>query len=239
MATRFYFEFITPLVGDVNGLAWFGPGGTSGVDVAWNDKSIFANCLSLTPKVQLSQTTNLNDASINASATGTRNVYNKDFVSSPLAVGGKISGTFSMVIRCSQTATTNAASLAVVVKVCSGDGSAVRGTLYSVFGIDTAFPLTASAATRIVNAQAITPVVALPGDRIHIEYGYHTTASTTTSNIVMRNGASTSVDFALTSGLTTDLNPWCEFSQDLFGTLDTNHQFFKVGDGMSTGEKIR
>jgi hypothetical protein len=55
----------------------------------------------------------------------------------------------------------------------------------------------------------------------------------------MRQGNSAASDFALTAALTTDLNPWMEFSTDIFGTKLNNYQSARVGDGMSGAERIR
>ena len=148
--------------------------------------------------------------------TTTQDVLNAQFVSSPIR-RQLIAGTFSLVIRVGQTASTTNCTLAVVVRVVSQDGGTVRGTLFSVFGTDTAWALAATPDTRIVNAQAVTPLVVEAGDRIVVEIGATATAPSTSNTEVMRavNDTATA-DYALTSGLTTSLNPWCEFSQDLF-----------------------
>lgn len=127
--------------------------------------------------------------------------------------------------------------LAIVVKVVSQDGAVVRGTLFSNFNQDTEFATTQS--TRIVNAQSVTNVITQPGDRIVLEVGGHAAAPTAATTYTMRQGDNNAADFALTSALTTDLNPWLEFSQNIYSTDTNNYQQVKVGDGLSTGEKIR
>lgn len=241
MATRFYFSVAElPEVGNPSGLYWFGNQGTTGADAGWEDPGAFPlTTPGLTPKNQLTIAGGFSNSTGAASATGTRDVFRTSFVSPPLTSAGRIAGTFSMVIRCSETNASDNASLAVVVRLFSGDGKTLRGTLYSNFNADTEFPLVASAATRIVNAGAITPATAYPGDRLLVELGFHTAVSTTTGNCTLRIGVGAATDFALTSALTTDLNPWCEFSQDLFSTQPNNYKNVMVGNGMSTGERIR
>jgi hypothetical protein len=103
--------------------------------------------------------------------------------------------------------------------------------------VDSAF--VATVATRIRAQTAVTAVTTQPGDRIVVEIGGKATAPSTSATYTMRQGDSAATDFALTSALTTDLNPWCEFSKDLYATGLNNFQFLKVGDGMSVGEKVR
>lgn len=46
-------------------------------------------------------------------------------------------------------------------------------------------------------------------------------------------------DYALTSGLTTTLNPWCEFSQDIFASTNIGNYapYVRVEGGMSRSER--
>jgi hypothetical protein len=113
----------------------------------------------------------------------------------------------------------------------------VRGTLFSNFLLDTEFATTT--ATRIIAATALTALTTQPGDRLVLELGAHAIAPTVAGSYTMRFGNSNAADFALTSALTTDLNPWMELSQDLYGTPLNNYQHVKVESGMSTAEKIR
>lgn len=145
--------------------------------------------------------------------------------------------TFSAVIRVLESAATANVTLAIVVRVVSSDGATVKGTLFSTFNVDTEFATTA--ATRIQVASAVTALTTAVGDRIVVEIGGHAAAPTAATTYTMRQGTNAATDFALTTALTTDLNPWVEFSQDLFGTGMNDYQFIKVGDGMSTGERIR
>jgi hypothetical protein len=172
--------------------------------------------------------------------TTTQDCLGIQFISDPIpAQNIDTSCLFSLVIRVFENANTNNVTLAVVVSVVSQDGTATRGTLFSNFNQDTEFPLSASAATRIVAASAVTNVITQPGDRVVIEVGGHATGPTAAGSFTMRCGNSNAADFALTTALTTDLNPWCEFSRDLFNVDTNNYKFIDAGSGLSVTEKIR
>lgn len=132
------------------------------------------------------------------------------------------STTLSAVIRVFESATTANVTLALVVRVVDSTGAA-RGTLFSTFNVDTEFALSASAATRIQAATAITALTTLPGDRLVVEVGGHAAAPSAATTYTMRQGTSAASDFALTTALTTDLNPWVELSKDVFGVKLNNY----------------
>lgn len=128
--------------------------------------------------------------------------------------------TISMVVRGLEDNAAVDGHLAYVVRVVSGDGSVVRGTLATYMATST--ELTTSALTRIHNARAFAgSVIAFAGDRIVVEIGSHGVTPSTSYNLTWRFGDPTGTsDFALTAGLTTDLCPWVEFSQTLsFGSI--------------------
>lgn len=178
----------------------------------------------------------LADTTITVPITTTQDILCRQFVSAPIPPQ-RIIGTVSLVIRCVESNIDANATLAVVVKVVSQDGGTVRGTLFSTFNTDTEFGTTA--ATRIVNAVAVTALTTQPGDRLVVEIGAHAAAPATAQTYAMRMGNNAASDFALTSGLTTDLNPWVELSQDLYASVLNNYQFGHCGDGMSSSEKLR
>lgn len=228
MATRFYFDNVNlPTTTPLNNVNWEQLTGSNG---------------QLVRKTAISSLVALSDSSPDTiPITTTQDIFCYNFISSPIPPQ-LITGTVSLVIRCSENATTNNATLAVIVTVFPGgkiNSDPDRGTLFSVFGTDTEFPLTASSATRIITAQAITPLVTLPGDRISVQIGARATGPTAAGSFILRAGYSAASDFALTSALTTDLNPWVEFSQNIFAADFNNYQFVKVGNGMSVSEKIR
>lgn len=148
----------------------------------------------------------------------------------------RITGTISYVGRVLQT-TTVGTTLAVSLRVVSQDGGTVRGTLYSIFGVDTAFASTA--ATRIRSAIALTPLTSLPGDRLVLEIGGRATAPAAAGTYTMRFGTSAVTDFALTTALTTDLNPWMELSQDIRTGDVNNFRNIQADSGISATELVR
>lgn len=174
--------------------------------------------------------------------TTTQDILIAQFVSDPLfrqrvRIDAR---NFSMVVgKCSEGATTANAHLAYSIRVISQDGGTVRGTLRSSFTTISEFPLVASAATRIISAGAVTALTVQTGDRLVLEVGIRASAPTAAGSGSIRTGFDAASDFALTSGLTTDLNSWCEFAQDLFEVSNPNLQLVKAGDGMSVTEGFR
>lgn len=227
-ATRFYF----PAEGSG------APNISPTFDVGW-EQTGSATRLKLLRKLTLSTTSTLaDDTTRTVPITTTQDVLCNQFISDTIPSQLiDTSCTLSSVIRVLASATTENCTLAYVVKVVSNDGTIVRGTLLSNFNAGAAF--VATAATRILAATAVTAVTAQPGDRLLVELGAHAAAPSTSGTYTMRQGTSAATDFALTSALTTDLNPWIEFSTDLYGTTIENYRAVKVGDGLSSGERIR
>lgn len=228
MATRFYL----PISGAPSGI-------TPAFDAGWEQtgQATRLNLLRKTKMDVLAALTNM--TALTVPITTTQDILGFQLISEPLPANMTISGTISAVVRVFENANTNNVTLALLAKVVSRDGGVSRGTLFSTFNTDTEFALSASAATRIVNAQALTPINAQSGDRIVVELGGHAAGPTAAGSYTMRLGNNAASDFALTSGLTTDLNPWVEFSQDLWSGLSNNYQSPKVGNNMGTGERIR
>lgn len=172
--------------------------------------------------------------------TTTQDILVTQFIGPPMQPISFDARNFSMVVgKCGENATTNNAHLAYSIRVLSTDGGTVRGTLRSSFANISEFALTASAATRIIAAGAATALISQPGDRLCLEVGIHASAPTVAGSGSMRTGFAAASDFALTTALTTDLNGWCEFQQDLFDMRFNNYQHVKVGDGMSMSGKLR
>lgn len=204
-------------------------------DAAWEQNGQADRALWL-PK-SLSRTVSpLADKTVTVPITTTQQILSRQFVGPPMPPI-RIEGTFSLVIRCSESATSANAHIAFILRVVSQDGGTVRGTLASQLATATEF--TTAAQTRIINAAALTALTTLPGDRLVLEIGVHAQAPTAAQSAVHRFGNSAASDFALTSGLTTDLNPWAELSSDLWGTRFNNHHFVRADSGISVGEKVR
>lgn len=149
------------------------------------------------------------------------------YVSNDTLPAGSISGTFSAVVVTTESSTSNDHYMQMVVRVVSGDGSVIRGTLLaaqtatSVVGTVGAVneEMSTNVRTRIYNALALTPVVAVAGDRIVVDLGYRACAGTSgiRNTTIKVTDSTTATDYALTSGLNdATKRGWMEFSQDLF-----------------------
>jgi len=178
-----------------------------------------------------------NSTNITVPITTTQDILCRQFISDPF-VSVSLVGTVSLVIRCSESATTANVTLAAVLKIVDQFGNTPR-TLFSTFNTDTEFAAAGSDATRIVNAQAITTTTLLAGDRLVLELGGHAAGPTAATTYLMRFGNAATSDFALTSALTTDLNPWLELSADLHTDDFSNTQSVRAADGISVTERTR
>jgi hypothetical protein len=227
MPTRFYF----PAEGSG------APNISPAFDAGW-EQTGQATRLKLLYKPTLSTLSTLADTGTRTvPITTTQDILCNQFVSDPIQPQRiDTSCQVSLVMRAIESATTANVTLAFVVYVVDASGTA-RGTLFSTFNVDTEFGTTA--ATRIQTATAVTALTTLPGDRLVVEIGAHAAAPAAATTYTMRQGTSSATDFALTSGLTTDLNPWIEFSTVLFGTSVRNYMFVDSSDGMAVVEKIR
>ena len=119
--------------------------------------------------------------------------------------------------KCAETTTSGDTHLAYSVRIVSGDGGSVRGTVGLFHATSTEYPLVASAATRIHDARTngAGTFSSQVGDRIIIEIGLHG-VKPALEDIQMRIGDPTATaDFALTAGLTTDLCPWVSLSKSV------------------------
>lgn len=155
-------------------------------------------------------------------STTTQQMLFHQWISEPLSANQSISGTMSMVVKTYEGNAAVDSHLAFVLKVMQGDSTTlVRGTLLQYHATST--EKTTAWQTRIHSARAITTVNALAGDRIVIEIGSHgVTPSTAYDDGLKFGDPSATNDYALTSGLTTDLCPWVELSATLtFGTPAT------------------
>lgn len=162
-----------------------------------------------------------NQAAKTVPITTTQQIAARQFLTDPVPYPLRLTGTFSMVLRGLENATTNNVFLAYVLRVLSKDGATVRGTLASSM-TNAGTEFAATAATRIFSAVALTPLNLEAGDRFCLEVGGHAQAPSAAGSFTYRFGVAQGADFALTSGLTTDLNPWWELSQDVWPILPAN-----------------
>ena len=149
--------------------------------------------------------------------------------------------TVSMVLgKLAETSNSGDSHLAYLIRVVSGDGATIRGVIGLYHATSSEFPLMASAATRIHDARTdgATAFSSQAGDRIIVEIGLH--GFTPAAELIqMRVGdPSATADFALTAGLTTDLDPWVQLSRTVeFGTPPEEHSGAAVlsGNGAVSG----
>jgi hypothetical protein len=198
MAIRFYFSLI--------GLA----GAAPPVDANW-ERSIAS--FTRFPAPTTKQNSALADVTALFGSTTTSQTCWRQWVSDTLDVDQTIAGTVSMVVRGLEANLTEDCHLAFSLRVITPT-LAVRGTLRLQHAAATEWATTAQ--TRIHSALALTSTPCFAGDRLVMEVGMHGVTPANANNLTMRFGDPTATaDFALTSGLTTDLVPWWELSQNV------------------------
>jgi hypothetical protein len=160
------------------------------------------------------QNTALTDVAALFGSTSTGQTRWMSYLTTPLTADFSFttSHTFSMVLRGLEGTLSEDCHLAYQLWVMQGDTSTARGLLGSVMATSTELAITAQ--TRIHSAVAFSGnVSALTGDRLLLEVGCHGVTPANANNVTWRFGDPTAgADFALTSGLTTDLRPWWEIS---------------------------
>jgi hypothetical protein len=185
------------------------------------------------------QTTLTNSSAITVPITTTQQILGYQFVSNKVFRPFRFtSATFSMIIRGLENATTNNVFLAYVLRAMRSDGGLSLATLASSM-TNAGTEFTGSAQTRIFNAAAIANNVISQPWRLVLEIGGHAQAPTAAGSYTYRVGTSAASDFALTSGLTTDLNPWAELNIDLGLVSLNNYRSVTAGGSSSVGEQVR
>ncbi|HMU54862.1 MAG TPA: hypothetical protein PKA61_07640 [Nitrospira sp.] len=172
--------------------------------------------------------------------TTTQQILCYQFVSNQIFLPVRLDASvlFSMVLRGLENATTNNVFLAVILRGVSAAAGAALSTLFSSM-TNAGTEFVATAATRIFSQTAITSVGFSQPFRLVLEVGGHAQAPSVAGSYTYRVGTNAASDFALTSALTTDLNPWMELSANLNAVTFGNYQGVKVGNNMGTGERIR
>lgn len=192
-------------------------------DPAWEQTGEAVRTVIIPQRLYNTPTSAGNIGPFTVPVTTTQDILARQYHTMPLPSQILEAGTFSLVIRVFENANTNNVTLAYGVRVMSGDGQTTRATLVAVTATGTEFPLSASAATRIVNAAAFSRTTILAGDRIVVELGGRATGPTAAGSFTIRHRAISpwaTEDFALTAGLTADLNSWLEFSNDIIFSPD-------------------
>jgi hypothetical protein len=178
------------------------------------------------------------NTSLSTVITTTQDYLAWQFISQPLPqINFTTADTIQIVAYANQSVSTANASLAYVIKIISNDGATVRGTLLTQFA-GSAFGT--SQASYSTGAVAFTGnVTAQAGDRLLVEVGCHCAAPSTSATINITFRDSTTSDYAGSGTTSPGFNTWIEISRDIFALALNNYQSIKVGDGMSTGERIR
>jgi hypothetical protein len=228
MATRFYFHSSGSIATPNN----------PGFDAGW-EQTGQATRLPMDLKTQQGpQTALTNSSNITVPITTTQDILCYQFVSNQAFLPAKLdtSVLFSMVMRFVENATSTNTTIAYSLRAFDVRGTASLGTLSSSFTGGTEFGTTAS--TRIISAGAITALQIDQIWRLVLDIGAHAAAPTVAGTYNGRAGTNAATDFALTSGLTTDLNPWCELSRNLNATVFQNYLGF-ASKGLSLTENPR
>lgn len=141
--------------------------------------------------------------------------------------------TWSGVLRCSENATTNNVTICYSLRAVSADGGTFLGTIKDALSAGASeYALHASQATRIVASAAITAAITISQPfRLVLEIGSNAAGPTAAGNFQHRIGCAAATDFALTTALTTDLNPWFELSHNLDTTSVNNYFDIVSGRG--------
>lgn len=188
-------------------------------------------------KMALTATTPLTDSSaITVPITTTQQILAYQFVSNQVFLPVRLDASvlFSMVLRGLESATTANVFLAYVLRAFPANGTTALATLASSM-TNTGTEFAATAATRIfgngTSTVALTATTVSEPWRLVLEVGGHAQAPTAAGTYTYRVGCSATSDFALTSALTTDLNPWMELSVNLDSTRFGNYQDLRAGRG--------
>lgn len=229
MATRFYFQS--------TGTAAVSPA----FDAGW-EQTGQATRRPLVRKSRLAATTALTDSgAITIPITTTQQICAWQFVSGEVFKPATFTtgDTLSMVLRCSESATTAPAFLAYSLRAFTPNGATLLATLASSLA-NTGTEYGTTQETRIFSAVALTAAVLAQPFRLALDIGSHAQAPTAAGSFVQRVGSAAASDFALTSALTTDLNPWAELSLDLRADVTLQHyQHVQGASGLSVTERRR
>lgn len=140
---------------------------------------------------------------------------------------------FSGVLRCSENATTNNVTICYSLRAVSPDGGTFLGTIKDALSAGASeYALHASQQTRIVAAASIIAALTiLQPFRLVLEIGSHAAPPSAAGNFQHRIGCNAASDFALTTALTTNLNPWFELSSNIGATTIRNFHDLTMGKG--------
>jgi hypothetical protein len=144
----------------------------------------------------------------------------RQYVVGPLAAQ-TISGTLTGIIRGLESNAAHNGTVAICVRQVSSTGTHIADLLAVAASDNTAAAppeFGTTAATRRLQDVAEATTLTLTSrtfsdqDYLVIEIGFRKASTSTSTTVTLRFGDSAATDFAHTDGLTTDLNPWVEFS---------------------------
>lgn len=149
-------------------------------------------------------------------ATSSIDVLIRQYVSQPLPAQ-TISGNVKGQIRAYEFVADNDLSRAVLIRVCSNDGSTIRGTLLEHFPSSLTSEFNTSLQNRYFPpSTGLSSLAIQEGDRIVIEYGYRAFNSHSSDSVGWLNfGDNSGTDLPENETATTSDNPWIEFSIDI------------------------
>lgn len=196
----------------------------------------------------LAASTKANNGVAETSTSDTFDVLNYQFVSEPLAYAGVVCGPLGGFIRATESSGSADDRSQMVVKVVSGDGSTLIGTVldFDASALTDEWPTT-SASRRFPLAFSGTgtkgtPVSFSAGDRIVVEVGYraHNTSATSFTGTLRAGHTVGGTDFTATAQ-TADNNPWIDIRATTRllptdGTFTANAILRRVQTGTPTAD---
>ena len=179
-----------------------------------------------------------NSTAVTIPITTTQQILCYQFVSNQIFAPTRFtSSRFQMIIRGLENANTNNAFLNWSLYVIDPASAIIIQALGQVI-TNAGTEFVATAATRISGPSTLTQSAPMPF-RVVLEVGVTAQAPTAAGSFTLRAGCNAASDFAFTSALTTDLNPWWELNENLNAQKFNNYRFVKVGAGMGCSERIR
>lgn len=200
MATRFYFS--NAQAADISPA--FG---------GWTNTSLAVRRALLSAKSDLESLANGSDHFLDSSSNPS---LDRQFVSEPLAAQ-TINGSLKMQLRCFDFNALTTCTSRLLVRVVSGDGLTVRGTLLPLaqYGPNTAISQALLRNKTFADGDAISSVDAQAGDRIVIEIGFALLVGTDSGARADYGAPSGTSDLPENETETSAFVPWVEFSANL------------------------
>jgi len=169
---------------------------------------------------------------VTVAETSTSNTFDSllgQWISAPFTSSGTMQGSYQVCYALSETDPAADAIPVIVLKVVSGDGLTVRGTVTSALG-SSELGQTGNAFT--LNANGNLPVASQVGDRLVLELGWRATNTVTTSqSATMRYGGTSTTDL-LSGDVGTDAttrSPWVQFADAAVKALFTGQTITGTG----------